>query len=70
MSGATAYVLLRPDGHHAHIICPICRVTTEITDCAAEPVIDAVERARNVTVLSHMLELVAVCPECAAAAAS
>ncbi len=51
-------------GHHHHLVCRTCGVTTEVEGAAAERWAQAVATEHGLTAVSHVLEVFGTCAAC------
>ena len=61
---APVYVLMSPQGHHAHIVCLACNDVIEIVECHLTDSLRQIAREYDVSETGHMLEVYGVCPSC------
>ena len=59
------YILMPDDGHHAHVVCLRCKKVVEISDCTLHRYMQDVANRHSVLVTGHLLEIFALCQDCA-----
>ena len=62
----TRYVVMEDNGHHAHLVCNLCKQVIDLGDCQLEPVLARYAAENQFEVTGHLLELYGVCQHCAA----
>ncbi|HEX6967541.1 MAG TPA: transcriptional repressor [Micromonosporaceae bacterium] len=65
-SGEHRYRRCSKSQHHHHLVCRSCGATVEVEEPAVEAWADAVARQHGYTDVHHTLEILGVCPACAA----
>lgn len=63
--GEHLYRRCRKVQHHHHLVCRYCGATVEVEGPTVEAWADRVAKENGYTEVSHTLEIVGKCPECA-----
>ena len=61
---APVYVLMSAEGHHAHIVCLLCREVIEIVECYLTDALRRIAQEYDIHEAGHLLEVYGVCPRC------
>ena len=64
ISRTPSYVVIPIDGHHAHIICPLCQTVIELNTCELDDLIDRIGQSFGRRISGHLLELYGQCNDC------
>ncbi len=60
----SGYVLRRPQGHHHHVLCQQCGITTDFGFCDLASLESKVEKTTGFVITGHSLQLDGICPAC------
>ena len=60
----TGYIV-RPDGHHDHLICSRCGRVVDFRDCNVTGLEKRLASATGFVIKEHRLDLYGLCPQCA-----